>query len=80
MEQVEITIDGLTERQKVFADILWAFETEAQIDQFIASLPSKALRNEVNSVKTLIVMAVRESNVDSASQQEAQSLLKKFNR
>ena len=57
MDEIEITIDGLNSRQRVLADIIWAFDERKDIDRFIKTLPTEELRNEANSILELMVLA-----------------------
>lgn len=79
MDNIEITIDGLNERQRVLADIIWAFDERKDIDRFIKTLPTKELRNEANSILELIVMASVEQLYDGISDDaEAKSFMDKI--
>ena len=53
MDNFEITIDGLNNRQRVLADIIWAFDDRKDIDRFIKTLPTQELRNEANGIVEL---------------------------
>lgn len=76
MDNFEITIDGLNERQRVLADIIWAFDERKDIDRFIKTLPTKELRNEANSILDLMVMASIEQLYDGISDDaEAKSVM-----
>ncbi len=64
MSDIEITIEGLTDRQRAIADIIWACNTKAQIDKFIKMLPTKELQIEAEGVFQLILMASIEQAYD----------------
>ena len=55
---MNITIEGLNERQRVLADIIWACDTQEDADRFIKSLPTLPLRQEAASVKELMILAI----------------------
>ena len=37
---VEFTLEGLTPRQMILADIIWACEDKPEVDRFIKALPT----------------------------------------
>lgn len=55
---MDITIEGLNERQRTLADIIWACDTQEDADRFIESLPTVALRQEAASIKELMILAI----------------------
>lgn len=57
---VEFTIQGLNYRQRGLADIIWACEDKAEVDRFIRTLPTQALRHEAGSIVELMKMAAVE--------------------
>jgi hypothetical protein len=76
---VEFTIDGLNAQQRVLADIIWACEDKVNVDKFIKSLPTRALRQEAQSIVDLMVMAVVEQCYDGIAPMDAsQEVLDKF--
>jgi hypothetical protein len=74
----DITIQGLTPRQQTLADILWSFDHQDQVDQFISALPEGELQSEAQSIVYLILLAVQESEEDQDSQQIAEDLLNRL--
>ena len=76
---VEFTIDGLNAQQRVLADIIWECKDRDAVNKFVASLPTKALRNEAKSIVDLMILAVVEQCYDgiSPNMSEAQQLIKK---
>lgn len=74
----DITIQGLTPRQQTLADILWSFDDQDQVDQFINALPEGELQSEAQSIVYLILLAVQESEEDQDSQQIAEDLLNRL--
>ena len=61
---IEITIPGLTARQCMIADILWAFEDGKDADRYISSLPTVPMQQEAQSIKDLMLMAEMEKEPD----------------
>ena len=61
---VEFTLEGLTPRQMVLADIIWACEDKPEVDRFIKALPTQAFRNEAKSIVDLMKMAAVEQLYD----------------
>jgi hypothetical protein len=51
-----ITIEGLTELQRDIADRLWALDTTAEINDYVAGLP-RSLKREAWVVMTMIIAA-----------------------
>jgi hypothetical protein len=41
---MNIELHGLTKKQMVFCDIMWALETREAVEKFIATLPAKDQR------------------------------------
>ncbi len=78
---IEITIEGLNERQKFLADIIWACDTRTQINAFIRSLPTVQLQDEARSIVDLMIMATVEQAYDGlGSLDEAQQLINKVSK
>ncbi len=77
---IEITIEGLNARQRVLADIIWAFEDRKGINAFIRSLPTVELQDEARSIVDLMIMATIEQAYDGlGSLDAAQNVLQKYN-
>jgi hypothetical protein len=77
---IEITIDGLNERQRVLADIIWAFEDRKGINAFIRSLPTVQLQDEAKAIVELMILAAVEQCYDGVGTMDAaQSVLSKYN-
>ena len=51
-------MNQITERQKVFVQILWACSTTDQVDAFIQSLPTDELRHDARVAREMIVATV----------------------
>ena len=64
---IDIELHGLTARQHIIADILWAYEDGKEADRFIRCLPTAELRNEAQSIKDLMLMAAVEQLYDGIS-------------
>jgi len=60
----EIQLFGLTERQRVLADIIWGMDRQEDLDSFFASLP-KFLRREAEAVQAAIIAAMFDSVEDT---------------
>ncbi len=81
MSDIEITIEGLNERQRFLADIIWACETRAQINTFIRGLPTVQLQDEARTIVDMMIMATIEQAYDGlGSLDEAQSLINKVSK
>ena len=78
---IEFTIDGLTPRQMILADIIWACEDKPEVDRFIKSLPTQAFRNEAKSIVDLMKMAAVEQCYDGIAEPfDAKALLDKISK
>ena len=76
---VEFTLEGLTPRQMVLADIIWACEEMADILKFIKTLPTVAMQQEARSIVDLMKMAaVEQCYEDIAEPFDAKALLAKL--
>ena len=61
---IEFTLEGLTPRQMILADIIWACEDKPEVDRFIKALPTQAFRTEAKSIVDLMKMAAAEQLYD----------------
>ena len=52
-----ITITGLTAKQKVLMDVMWAMDTMPAVEAFIKSLPKR----DQQDCQSLVAIAVQES-------------------
>lgn len=78
---IEITIEGLNARQKVLADMIWACDSKAEIDLFIKSLPTRALKKEAQVIIDMMLMATIEQCYDGlGSMDEANELINKVSK
>ena len=78
---IEFTIEGLTPRQMVLADIIWACEDKPEVDRFIKALPTQAFRNEAKSIVDLMKMAAVEQCYDGIREPfDAKALLDKISK
>ena len=76
---VEFTLEKLTPRQMVLADIIWAFEDFTDVQKFIKTLPTGELRDEAYSIVELMKMsAVEQCYEDIAEPFDAKALLAKL--
>lgn len=51
-----ITIEGFTKRQRMLADIIWALESQQQVEMFISTLP-KRQKQEARVVCEMMILA-----------------------
>jgi hypothetical protein len=76
---VEFTIVGLNDRQRVLADIIWSCKTAPAVKGFIRSLPTRAQRDEAESIVELMKLAVVEQCYDGIGEMnEADSVISQF--
>jgi hypothetical protein len=59
-----IVIEGLSKRQRDIADRLWGFDTEAQCQRYIATLPSRMIRQEATVVFEMMKWAALDTVMD----------------
>ena len=75
----DIVLHGLTPRQHILADIIWACEDKPEVDRFINALPTQAFRNEAKSIVDLMKMAAVEQCYDGiAEPMDVKTLLAKI--
>jgi hypothetical protein len=75
---IEITLEGLNARQKVLADMIWACDTKADVENFIMALGSNELRREAETIVDMLLMATIEQCYDGiGSLDEANELINK---
>lgn len=67
-----IEIQGLNKKQRLLADIIWALDSQQQVEVFIASLPPKD-RKEAETVTQMMILAFFDE-CDSVA--EAQQVIK----
>jgi len=72
---MELEIKGLTPRQKVLCDIIWACGSKDQVDMFIQSLPALQ-QHEARTMVTMMSLAFFDT-VDHVSE-EVEILLDKI--
>ena len=78
---IEITIDGLNQRQRLLADMIWACESKADINRLIKSLPTQEMKDEATTIVDLMLMASIEQCYDGlGSMDEAKALINKVNK
>ena len=78
---IEFTLEGLTPRQIILADIIWACEEMADIQKFIKTLPTCAMQQEARSVVELMKMAaVEQCYEDITEPLDAKALLDKISK
>ena len=75
---IEFTIDRLSDKQRVLADIIWSFDEFDQVEKFIATL-GVADQKECKTIIELMKMAAMEQCYEGISDlDEANDALKKF--
>lgn len=62
-----ISIEGLTERQRILADIIWACETMDQAQALVKSLQGEDRRDAV-TLMTVMIHEVLEERIDDYSE------------
>jgi len=78
---LEIQLQGLNSQQAVLADMIWACKTKKQIDALIASLPTKKMRADAETIVQMMIMATVEQCYDGlGSMDEAEAVLRKYNK
>jgi hypothetical protein len=77
---IEITLEGLNARQKVLADMIWACDSKADVENFIMALGSNELRREAETIVDMLLMATIEQAYDGigiGSMDQANELINK---
>lgn len=75
---IEITVEGLNARQRVLADMIWACNSKADVENFIMALGTAALRREAEVIVDLLLMATIEQAYDGiGSLDQANQLINK---
>ncbi len=78
---LEIQLQGLNKQQAVLADMIWACKTKKQIDALIASLPTKKMKADAETIVQMMIMATIEQCYDGlGSLDEANAVLDKIKR
>lgn len=78
---VEFTLEKLTPRQMVLADIIWAFADFSGVQKFIKTLPTGELRDEAYSLVELMKMAAIEQCYEGITEPfDAKALLDKISK
>ena len=76
---LEITIDGLSPRQRILADMIWACDSKADIDRLIKFLPTQEMKDEARVIVDLMLMATIEQCYDGITpMDEAEKVLKRI--
>ena len=78
---IEFTIEGLNERQRHLADIIWACDTQADVQKFIRTLPTHAMRADAEGIVELMKMAAVEQCYDGIAEPfDARALIDKISK
>lgn len=56
-----LAIEGLTQRQQVLADILWACDSMLEVEKFISGLPTYQLKQEATTLVNLMILQTRDT-------------------
>ncbi len=71
---MDISIEGLSKKQRAYADILWSLNGTEEVSRFVSSLPP-AERREATTVMTLMIWAFLDQVEDI---ELAEKVLKKY--
>ena len=61
-----LEIRGLSQRQRVLADILWACDSIPEVELFIAGLPTSELKQEASTLVNLMIVQSQDRAVDAS--------------
>lgn len=76
-----LEIRGLSQRQKVLADILWVCEGLPDVEKFIAGLPTKELKQEASTLVNLMIVHTIDQCYDGmGSMDEAEAVIKRVSK
>jgi hypothetical protein len=76
---IDIQLEGLTQRQIVIADMIWACGTKSEVDRLIKFLPTQEMKDEAESIVQMMIMATVEQCYDGISpMDEATKVLKRI--
>jgi hypothetical protein len=59
-----ITLDGLTHKQKMLAQLIWDCETQDQLETLIRCLPTKEDRFMASTLSRVMIYEALEQNID----------------
>jgi hypothetical protein len=59
-----ITLDGLTHKQKMLAQLIWDCETQDQLETLIRCLPTKEDRLMASTLSRVMIYEALEQNID----------------
>ena len=71
-----LEIRGLTQRQQVLADILWATDSRKAVNRFVAALPTEELRLEAYTLIELMILSVQDEVTDLTEAEQVLNRLK----
>lgn len=74
----DISVSGLTPRQRVLADIVWQCDSQESLEKFVESLPTDQLKHEVKTVIEMIMSSAIDKDVESDDLSQAKDILSKF--
>lgn len=74
-----IELEGLTPRQMIIADLVWACGTKDEIDRLIHIMPTKEMKDETESIVQMMIIATIEECVDGRGEmKESNEVLKRI--
>lgn len=78
---MSLELTGLTHRQQLLADMIWACGTREDIERLVRHLPSQEIKDEaVTLVELMIVETIDQCYDGLGSMEESQLVLDKFMR
>lgn len=76
---MRLELTGLSHRQQLLADMLWACGTRKDIEQLIRYLPSQEIKNEAATLVELMIVETIDQCYDGlGSMEESQKVLDKL--
>ena len=76
-----LEIRGLSQRQRVLADILWVCDSIPEVEQFIAALPTQELKQEAAALFNLMIVHTIDQCYDGmGSMDEAEAVIKRVSK
>lgn len=70
-----IEIEGLNKKQRLLADIIWALDSQDQVETFIASLPEQDRKDAQTVTQMMILAFIDECDSVAEAQQVIKSIV-----
>lgn len=67
---MDIQIEGLSQRQRIIADVLWELDSQEAVENFIKSLP-EAAQKEAVTIMTLMIWAALDTVTETNLAEQA---------